>query len=78
MTRDEGAKRSHPKWENLGTNTLKEKNLTVAVNLRTIEALMKKEVPHRKVEEATSILKQEKQKEKASEIFTFATTIKLI
>ena len=40
--------------------------------------LMKKEVPHRKVEEATSILKQEKQKEQASEIFTFAITIKLI
>ena len=36
------------KWENLWKNTLKEKDLRVAVNLQTIEALMKKEVPHRK------------------------------
>ena len=48
MTRNEGAKRSHPKWENHWKNTLKEKGLRVAVNLQTIEALMKKEVPHRK------------------------------
>ena len=48
MTRDEEAKRSHPKWENHWKNTLKEKDLRVAVNLHTIEALMKKEVPHQK------------------------------
>ena len=48
MTRDEGTKRFHPKWENPWKNNLKEKDLRVAVNLRTIEALMKKEVPHRK------------------------------
>ena len=48
MSRGEGAKRSRPKWENLWKNTLKEKYLRVAVNLRAIEALMKKEVPHRK------------------------------
>ena len=46
ITKDEGAKRSHPKWENHWKNTLKEKDLRVAVNLRMIEALMKKEVPH--------------------------------
>ena len=35
MTRDKGAKRSHPKWENLWKNTLKEKDLKVVVNLRS-------------------------------------------
>ena len=68
MTREEGAKRSHPKWENLWKNTLKEEDLRVAVNLRRIEALIKKEVPHRKgdqkVKEATSICKQEGKKKK--------------
>ena len=48
VIRDEGAKRSHTKWENIWKNTLKGKDLRVAVNLRTIEALMKKEVTHRK------------------------------
>ena len=48
MTRNEGAKRSHPNWENLWKNTLKEKDLRVAVNLRTIEVLMKNEVSHQK------------------------------
>ena len=48
MIRDEGAKRSHPKWENLWKSTLKEKDLRVAANLWTIEALMEKEIPHRK------------------------------
>ena len=48
ITRDEGAKRSHPKWEWLWKNTLKEKYLRVAVNLRTTEALMKKEIQPRK------------------------------
>ena len=43
MTRHEGAKRTHPKWDNLSKNILR-----VAVNLRTIEALIKKEVPHQK------------------------------
>ena len=48
MTRDEGAKRYYPKWETNCKNTLIEKDLRAAVNLRAIEALMKKEVPHRK------------------------------
>ena len=48
MTRDEGAKKSQPKWGKLWKNTLKEKKLRVAVNLWTIEALMNKEIPHRK------------------------------
>ena len=48
MTKDKGAKRSHSKWENLWKNTLKYKDLRAAVNLRMIEALMKKEVHHRK------------------------------
>ena len=48
MSRGEGPKRSRPKWENLWKNTLKEKYLRVTVNLRAIEALMKKEVPYRK------------------------------
>ena len=48
MTRDEGAKSSHPEWENLWRNILKEKDLRVAVDLWAIKALMKKEVPHRK------------------------------
>ena len=48
ITRCELAKRSHPKWENLWKNTLKEKDLRVIVNLRTIKALMKKEAPNRK------------------------------
>ena len=48
MTRDDGARRSHPKWENHWKNTLKEKDLRFAVNLWTIEALMKKDVPHRR------------------------------
>ena len=39
MNRDEGAKRSHPKWE---------KDLRVVINLRAIEALMKKEFLHQK------------------------------
>ena len=77
MTRDEGAKRSHPKWENLGMNALKKKPKSRS-NFSNDRRLMKKEVPHRKVEEATWILKQEKQKEQASEIFTFTITIKLI
>ena len=46
MTKDEGAKRSHP--NRLRKNTLKEKDQKFAVNLRAIEALMKKEVPHQK------------------------------
>ena len=36
MTRDKGAKRSHPIWENLWKNNLKEKDLSVAVNLPII------------------------------------------
>ena len=48
MARDEGAKRSQPKWENHWKNTLKEKDKRAAIILRTIEALMKKEVSHRK------------------------------
>ena len=49
MNRDEGAKRSHPKWKNHWKNILKEKDLrVVTVTLRMIEALINKEVSHRK------------------------------
>ena len=43
-----GAKRSHPKWENVWKNIVKEKDLRVAVFLRVIEGGMKEEVPYRK------------------------------
>lgn len=46
MTRAKGVNRSYPKWEILSKNTLKD--LRVLVNLQAIQALMKKEVPHRK------------------------------
>ena len=41
-TRHQGEKRYHSKRKKLWQNTLKEKDLKVAVNLRAIEALMKK------------------------------------
>ena len=53
MTKDEGARRSHPKQENLRKNTLKEKDLRVIVYLRAIEALMKKKFLHRKDDQKT-------------------------
>ena len=46
MTRAKGVNRSYPKWEIISKNTLKD--LRVLVNLQAIQALMKKEVPHRK------------------------------
>ena len=48
MTREERAKGTHSKRESLWKNTLKENELRVVVNLRAIEALIKKEVSHRK------------------------------